>query len=109
MVRVLGAMHSLRSNKKLVAETSQEPNILSIEEQVQWIEDYVQRETGMARKRDQDAETSIMQELKDMTTAETAGGTTRKPETTFEQMLNAIRDSLSNLTTSDDEEDGEDE
>jgi hypothetical protein len=50
-----------------------------------------------------------MQELKDMTTAESAGGTTRKPETTFEEMLNAIGDSLSDLGTSDDEQDREDE
>jgi hypothetical protein len=33
--------------------------------------------------------------------------TTRKPEKTFEEMLNAIGDSLSNLVSSNDEEDGE--
>jgi len=51
----------------------------------------------------------MMQELKDMTTAEHMGGTTGKPETMFELMLNAIRDSLSDLASSDDEQDGDDE
>jgi len=42
-----------------------------------------------------------------MTTAECAWGTTRKPETTFREMLKTIRDRLSDLVTSDDEQDGE--
>jgi len=58
----------------------------------------------VARKRVQDAETAIMQ---DMTTAETKCATTGRPETTFEEMLNAIGDSLSTLASSDDEQDGE--
>jgi len=44
-----------------------------------------------------------------MTHAELAGLTSRKPEKTFEEMLIAIRDSLSDLASSDDGEDGEDE
>jgi len=68
----------------------------------------VERETAATRKRVQDAETATMQELKDMTTAESAGATTRKPETTFKEMLNDIGDSLSDLGSSDDEQDGED-
>jgi len=66
----------------------------------------VERETAVARKRVQDAETAIMQQ---MMTAENGGATTGKPETTFEKMLNAIGDSLSDLASSDDEQNGEDE
>ena len=44
-----------------------------------------------------------------MTNAEKAELTTTKPETTFEEMLNAIGESLSDLASSDEEEDGEDE
>jgi len=44
-----------------------------------------------------------------MTIAESVGVTTRQPETTFEEMLNVISDSLSDLASSDDELDGEDE
>ena len=69
----------------------------------------MERETAVARKRVQDAETAIMQELKDMTTAECTGTTTRKPKTMFEEMLTAIGNSLSNLASSDNEQDGEDE
>jgi len=65
----------------------------------------VERETAVARKRVQDAETALMQ---DMTSAEHECATTGKPETMFEEMLNAIRDSLSDLATSNDEQDGED-
>jgi len=41
--------------------------------------------------------------------ADEAGLPTREPEKTFEEMLNAIGDSLSDLASTDDEEDAEDE
>jgi len=63
----------------------------------------------VARKRDQEAETLIVFEQEDMRNAEKSPSTTRKPDKTFQAMLNAIRDSLSNLSNSDDHEDGEDE
>jgi hypothetical protein len=47
--------------------------------------------------------------MHNMTTAENWGATTGKPEKMFEDMLNSIRDSLSDLASSDDEHDGEDE
>jgi len=50
-----------------------------------------------------------MQEQEDMRNAEMAGLTTRKPEKRFEEMLNAIRDSLSDLASSNNEENREDE
>ena len=40
---------------------------------------------------------------------ETGHSTTTRPEITFEEMLNAIGDSLSDVASSEDEEDGEDE
>jgi len=80
-VRALGALRSLRSKKKLAAEKRQETHFLSNEEKEKWIEDFVERETAVARKRVQDAETALMQ---DMTTAEHECATTGKPETTFE-------------------------
>jgi len=73
-----------------------------------WIEDSVQKETAVARKRLEDAEPANKQEQDDMTNAEKAGLTTSKPETPFEEMLNAIGDSLSDIASSDDQEDGED-
>jgi hypothetical protein len=88
---------------KLAAEKRLETHFLSNEEKEKWMEDFVERETAVGRKRVQDAETAMMQELKDITTA------TGKPETTFEEMLNAIRGSMSNLVSSDNEQVGEDE
>jgi hypothetical protein len=69
----------------------------------------VERETVVARKRVQDAELVIIQELKDMSTAKSAEATTRTPETTFEEMLNGIGDSLSGLAILDREQDGKNE
>jgi hypothetical protein len=37
---------------------------------VKWIEDYVDRETAVARKRVQDTQTAIMQEQEDMENVE---------------------------------------
>jgi len=69
----------------------------------------VVRETAVARTHVEDAETAINREQDDMRNAALAGLTTTKPETTFEEMLDAIRNSLSDLASSDDEDDGEDE
>jgi len=54
MVRALGALRSLKSNKKLVAEKRQEIQFLSNEQKEKWIEDFVERETTTARKRVED-------------------------------------------------------
>jgi len=69
----------------------------------------VDSEAAVARKRVQDAETAIMQAQGHMTSVEKAWSTTTQPETWFETMLNAIRDSLSDLAGSGNEEDGDDE
>jgi len=74
-----------------------------------WIEEYVERETAVARKQVEDAQTAFEQAQEELRNAENTGLTTTKPETTFEQMLNAIGDSPSDLVSSDDGEDGEDE
>ena len=108
-VRALGALGSLRSKKKLAVEKRRETHFLRNEEREKWIEDYVERQTAVARKRVQDAKTAMMQEQEHMENVEKGRSTTTKPEITFEEMLNAIGDSLSDLASSDDEEDGEDE
>jgi len=108
-VRALGALRSLRSKKKLATEKKRETQLVSNEEKDQWIEDYVERETAVARKRVEDAETAIKQREEDMSNVEMAGLSTREPEKTFQEMLNATGDSLSDLASSDHEEDVEDE
>jgi len=99
----LVALCNLRSKKKLAVEKRQKTQILNNAEKETWIEDFVEKGTAVARKRVQYAETAMMQVLKDMTTA------TWKPETPFEEMLNAIGDSPSDLASSDDQQHGEDE
>jgi hypothetical protein len=108
-VLALGALYSLRSKKKLAAEKRPETHIPSNQGTEIWIEDYVERETAVARKRVEDAEAAVYQELDNMTHADILGLTCREPETTFEEVLVAIGDSMSDLAISDDGENGEDE
>jgi len=108
-VRALQALSSLGTKKKISAEKRQEMHFLNTEEREKQIEDYLERETAVATKQVHNAETAIMQELKDLTTAQRAVGRTWKPATGYDEMLNAIWDSLSNLASSDDELDEEDE
>jgi len=81
----------------------------SNEETVQWIKHYVDWETAVARQRDEDRETASEQEQEDLKNAGNAELITRKPENTFEEMLNLIGDSLSHLAWSNDDEDEDDE
>jgi len=108
-VRYLDALCCLRSKKKLAAGKRDETQFVSNEEKEKWIEDYVDIETSVAIKLVEDAETAIELEQEDMSNAEKAGLTTTKPETTFEEMLNAIGNNLSDLACSDNGENGEDE
>jgi hypothetical protein len=89
-IRALGALRSLRSKKRFVAEKRRETHFLSNEEKEKWIQDYVERETAGARKQVEDAEAAVQQEQDDMPHAEIAGLTSRAPKKTFEEMLVAI-------------------
>jgi hypothetical protein len=94
---------------KLAAESRQERNFLNEKEKEKWIQDYMERETAVARKRVEDAETAVKQEQEDIGSAESGGLTASEPGQTFYEMLDAIGDSLSYVASSDDEEDGEDD
>jgi hypothetical protein len=73
------------------------------------MKDYVERKTIVSTNRVQDAETAMMQEHGHMGNVENGRSTTTKSERAFEEMLNAVGDSLSDLGSSEEEEDGEDE
>jgi len=108
-VQARGALLSLRSKEKLAAERRQETNILNTKEKEKWIKDYIERETAVARNRVEDAETAIKQEQDDMKCAESGGLTSREPGQMFEEMLDAIGDSLSDLASLDNQKDAEDD
>jgi len=105
----LGALGPLRSKKKLAGEKCPEIQILSNEEKEKWIEDYIERETTGARNRVKDSEAAVLQDLDDITHDEFTGLTSRETEMTIEEMVVAIGNSLSDLPSSDDGEDVEDE
>ena len=63
----------------------------------------------MARKRVEDAEAVVQQKQEDIKHTEIAGLTNAEPEKTFDKMMVAIGDTLSDLEISDEGEDGEDE
>jgi hypothetical protein len=68
----------------------------------------VKRETAVVKKAVRDAETPIMQKQDNMRNVETAGSTTTKPETTVQELLKHIKDSMSNLPSSNDDDNGKD-
>jgi len=92
-----------------VAERRQETNIVNNKEKDEWIEEYVERETTVAKPRVEDAEAAVEQEQEDIGGAESGGLTARESGETFDVMLDTIGDSLNDLARSDDEEDGEDD
>jgi len=108
-VRALGALHSLLTKKMIAAEKRRETHLLRNEETKKLIKEYAEREIAVARERVEDAEAPITMEEEDMGTAENMGLTTGEPEKTFEEVMVAIGDSLSDLESSDDGEDEDDE
>jgi hypothetical protein len=108
-VRAFGALWSLQSKEKLSAETRPEMHCISNTDKEKSIEDYVYRETAVAKTRVQDAETAIMPEQERMGNVEKGRSITIKSEISLQAMLNAIGDSRSDLASSKDEEDGQDE
>jgi hypothetical protein len=82
---------------------------LSNKEKEKWIEDYVERETAEARKLVEGVEATIRQELEDTEAAENVRLMTLEPKKMYAGMGLAIRNSKSDLPSSDDGEDGEHE
>jgi len=108
-VLALGVLRSLWSKMKLAAETWRVTHFLSNEEKETWIEDDVERETAGARMRGEDTEAAVQQEQEDRKTAGNARLTNRQPKKTFREMMVVIGHSLSDLASSVDGEDGQDE
>jgi len=108
-VRALRTLCSLRSKKKLAVNNRRETHFSRNEQKETYIEEYVDRETAGARKWVEDAEAAVQQEQDDVTRAEIAGLTSSEPNKTLQGMLVAIGDSLSDLASSDDGEEGESE
>jgi hypothetical protein len=73
------------------------------------IKDYVERVTTVARNRVQDAEVAIILYQEEMRDVENTRSTTTKHKTILNEMLNFIGESLTDIASSDDEEDGEDQ
>ena len=99
----------MQFKKKLAAEKRRERHFLTHEDKEKWIEHNVSRETAGARNRAEDAEAADQQDQDDKRKAENTRCTNREPEMTYQEMMVAIGDSLSDLSSSDDGKDGEDE
>jgi hypothetical protein len=101
-------LRSLQFRKKLAAEKQQETHISRNEVREKLFEDYLDRETAVARIRVQDTEKAMMQEQELMGNFEEGRYTTIKHGISFQEMLNAVGDSLSDLATSENEGEGGD-
>jgi len=84
-----------------------ETDLLSNEEKEKCIKDYVEIEFALARKTVKHTETVPKQEHKYMRNAENIRLTTREPDKPFQKMIVATGARLSNLSSSDDVEDGQ--
>jgi len=73
------------------------------------MDDCFHGETAAARKRVENAERPIKREQEDMRRGEYMGLTTSEPEKTFVETIIATRDSMSDLSSFNDEDDGEDD
>jgi len=84
-------------------------HFLTNEEREKWIVDYIEREPAVARQALEDAETAIALEQGDGWIAANVGWKIWQPEHTFVEMMLAIGDSLSDLASSNNEQDWEDD
>jgi len=91
-----------------MAKKRQETHFSRTQGEKKWIDDYVERATAGARNWVGDAEAAAQQEQEDMMNAENARLTNSEAEETFRERMVAIRDSLGDLASSDNGEDGED-
>jgi hypothetical protein len=113
-VRSIGALGSLQSNKKFAIQKEAcnwEITIKALLKQwteIQWILDYVERETTGATKRVEDAESAVQQMQEDMKEAQNTSLKNWELAMTFQEMMVAIGDRLSHLARSDKGEDEED-
>lgn len=104
----LGVLRRLEAKPKLSAVKRQETHLSGNNQKEKCIDDYVDRETALAKKRVQDTEIPIMEVQEDLRYAQMAGSTTRKPKQSFREVLNTIGDNLSDFAHLDNENDVED-
>jgi hypothetical protein len=93
----------------LAAEKQPETKFLSNNEKRIWIEDVVERETAGVRERVEVTKAEMRLDQDDTEAAETARLTFRDAEKTFHKGRVAIRDCLSDVASSEDGKDGEDD
>jgi len=86
----------------LAAEARWESHFLSNEEKELWINDYVERETAVATTQVEDPDAAVQQEQQDRINAENSGLINWEPGKTFQQMMVAIGESLSDRESTDD-------
>jgi hypothetical protein len=108
-VRALGALRSLRSKKKIAAGKMKETQSMGKEEKERWIANYVERETLAARKRVEEAQAAVQRAQNKSEKSENELPAVVRQQQTFEEMLDAIGDSLSDVASSDDDLEEEEE
>jgi hypothetical protein len=104
-----GALRSVRSKQKLHTEEQPETLFLSNEHKEKWIVHYVEKETSGAGKIVEDAVGADQNKQEDMKHAEISGSMMGEPKNRFSKMTVAIGDSVSDLSSSNDVVDWEDD
>lgn len=99
----------MQFKKTLLVEKWLEYHVPNFSEQQKWIENYVDRDTAVARQGVENAEWVIQQEQEDRTSAEIGWQIAWQREIKWREMLKASGDSLINLALAGDGEDNADQ
>ena len=103
LVQALGTLYSICPKNRYAAELRPESSFVSKEVKEKQIDEFVESETVAARHRVVEAQ-AVVEREKDSVLRRAAADTTKIP---FEEMLEAIEDSIDNVATSDEDDDDE--
>jgi hypothetical protein len=105
-IRALNALRTLKSRKRKAATKMKEIQGMSEDQREKWIENYVERETQVARQRVEAADAAVNEDMENEYGAPPAVRTKKR---TFEELLALVGDDLDNVVPSDDDDDDDDE
>jgi hypothetical protein len=103
-IRALNALRSLRSKKRLAAAKKKEVKDMDEEERGRWIDDYVEKETRVARQRVEAADAAVKADMEKVYDPKTVD----EPKKTFQELLALVGDDIDNVVPSDDDDDWDD-
>jgi hypothetical protein len=107
-VRAMSALRTLKSKKKKAAEAMKLKG-MSEDARRKWIDDYVERETEVARRRVEAADAAVKEDMERQYATSAQMPPAANPKKTFEELLALVGDDIDNVVPSDDDDDEEED